>query len=344
MLPHRCIPKKWSKSFVQRYFYQKLQEIRNDPRFADTAVRKLWQEMLDAFPLMSHFTTREIDEVMDEFHGIGYMQRRRAISKNIERHGKPTVSLDDVPENLRTLTDGTNFLQHSEPGLYIYYSKETVKKAFDNGLVALVADGIHKLPPDALGDDGQLYTIHGVCNGGIDVPIFHVLTRRKNVTVYKKVFGLVKQELLTLGADLTGIRVILDFERAALAAVKEHFPSDCIEGCGFHLAQAWNRKALSLGLRNEMKDVQVLRWWLAVKGLIFLPPHLHTKLPAFHRPTIARSHRAYKKCEDFLEYLHKVWYDGPFEGIWYKWNKKELRTSNIAESYHKYCHHRHLTA
>ncbi|CAJ0602042.1 unnamed protein product [Cylicocyclus nassatus] len=96
---------------------------------------------------------------MDEFYDIGYTKRRRTIAK-----------------------------------LKRYYSRKTVQKAVENGLVALVADGIHKLPPEELGKDGQLYTIHGVCNNGIDVPLIHVLMKRKNQSAYDKVFRMAKEE------------------------------------------------------------------------------------------------------------------------------------------------------
>ncbi|KIH61247.1 hypothetical protein ANCDUO_08486 [Ancylostoma duodenale] len=153
------------------------------------------------------------------------------------------------------------------------------QKAFENGLVALVADGIHKLPP-ALGEHGQLYTIHGVCNGGIDIPLVHVLTEKKNQKVYEKVFGMLKQELLDLGADLTTLRIIIDFEKAALAVLKKCLPPECIQGCGFHLGQAWIRKAVEYGLKTEMKDPRIRRWWMTLKGLVFLSQRLHRKVPA----------------------------------------------------------------
>ncbi|EYC25454.1 hypothetical protein Y032_0012g1902 [Ancylostoma ceylanicum] len=119
---------------------------------------------------MSDLTLEEVRELMDEFHGHGYEKRRRQIARSVEKHDRPTATLDDVPERLRTLMDGFNFLQYSRQGLYIYYSKDTIKAAVDNGLVALVADGIHKLPPEELGDNGQLYTIHGICNANIGCP------------------------------------------------------------------------------------------------------------------------------------------------------------------------------
>ncbi|KHJ76631.1 hypothetical protein OESDEN_23749 [Oesophagostomum dentatum] len=168
-----------------------------------------------------------------------------------------------------------------------------------------------------------------------DVPLFRTLTSRKHQNIYIKVFGVVKTELLALGFDVSRLRIIFDLERPAPVGIRQHFPESCVEGCGFHLAQAWNRRALKLGLKMHMKDARVRKWWMTIKGMIFLPPHLHRRVPAFYRPSVGGDHPAHEKCKQFLEYLRENWYDGPFAGIWNKWGKKELRTSNIAESYHR---------
>ncbi|CAJ0597869.1 unnamed protein product [Cylicocyclus nassatus] len=123
--------------------------------------------MFDALPLLQYYTREEVEEIMDEFYDIGYTKRRRTIAKAVQSHDLPRATLENQPDDLTKLDDGTQFLQLKLPGLYVYYSRKTIQKAVENGLVALVADGIHKLPPEELGKDGQLYTIHGVCNGGI---------------------------------------------------------------------------------------------------------------------------------------------------------------------------------
>ncbi|CAJ0606663.1 unnamed protein product [Cylicocyclus nassatus] len=84
-----------------------------------------------------------------------------------------------------------------------------------------------------------------------------------------------------------------------------------------------------------MKEHVVRDWWMTLKGLIFLPPRLHRRVPALHGPPVPPTHPAYHKCVSFLAYLRENWYAGPFKNIWYKWGKSELRTSNIAESYHR---------
>ncbi|KIH45823.1 hypothetical protein ANCDUO_24132 [Ancylostoma duodenale] len=57
--------------------------------------------------------------------------------------------------SLAILPDGSKFLQFRTPTFRMYYSKETIKKALDNRLYALVADGIHKVLPRKLGGNAQ---------------------------------------------------------------------------------------------------------------------------------------------------------------------------------------------
>ncbi|KIH55541.1 hypothetical protein ANCDUO_14300 [Ancylostoma duodenale] len=179
-----------------------------------------------------------------------------------------------------------------------------------------------------------------------DVPIFHILTRKKNVSVYAKVFGVVKQELQALRVDKTTLRIILDFEKAALEGIKVATATlVTFKNFSHHLTyrdtSLWNawRVAAStshkLGKSTFSRHKVVRKWWMTIEGLMFLPPHLHRKVPALHRPSVPRSHHSYLRCEKFLAYLHKTWYNGPFKEIWNKWDKKELRTSNVAETSHK---------
>ncbi|PIO55894.1 hypothetical protein TELCIR_22715 [Teladorsagia circumcincta] len=52
-------------------------------------------------------------------------------------------------------------------------------------------------------------------------------------------------------------------------------------------------------------------------------------------PPVPRDHDAYGKCQDFLNYLKENWMCGPFKNLWCKWGLSELRTTNLAEAFHR---------
>ncbi|RCN41343.1 hypothetical protein ANCCAN_12726 [Ancylostoma caninum] len=128
---------------------------------------------------------------------------------------KRNVNMAEVPDDLRLLPEGSDFLQLQQPDMHIYYSKELIKLACDNGLQVLVGDGVHKLNPrntPVRMDKGQLYTIHAVCNGETEVPILYAVTRSKTKATYRTIFRKLKEELTQHGA-VDGIRIVLDFEK-----------------------------------------------------------------------------------------------------------------------------------
>ncbi|KAL6737807.1 hypothetical protein Aduo_011420 [Ancylostoma duodenale] len=79
------------------------------------------------------------------------------------------------------------------------------------GLYALIGDGVHKLNPKTIPDrmdKGQLYI----------VPILYAVTCRKTVATYKAIFKQLK-DIIDTGE---GLRIILDFEKAAIRAASVH--------------------------------------------------------------------------------------------------------------------------
>ncbi|KAK6047011.1 hypothetical protein COOONC_15484 [Cooperia oncophora] len=124
---------------------------------------------------------------------------------------------------------------------------------------------------------------------------------------------------------------------------KELMQLHCVHG-----AVRWHAQEVRTGPEQSSHRSQ---WWDTIKGVIFLPrrlyPGITTKLcynvankvcftsgPGLWSPPVPQDHVAYGACKDFLEYLHATWFDGPFEEMWNKWEKVDLRTTNIAEAYH----------
>ncbi|RCN49965.1 hypothetical protein ANCCAN_04001 [Ancylostoma caninum] len=84
-------------------------------------------------------------------------------------HRDKLVTMEKVLSYLANLWDGSTFLQELLPRMHIYYSDLCLEKACRNGLRALVADGVHSKAPRGLKRNSQLYVVHGVCDGGVDV-------------------------------------------------------------------------------------------------------------------------------------------------------------------------------
>ncbi|RCN33095.1 hypothetical protein ANCCAN_21079 [Ancylostoma caninum] len=156
----------------------------------------------------------------------------------VKVHESPEApaSMEMIPDHLRELPDGTPFVHRLEPMLHVYYNRSTIQMAAQLGLHALVADGVHSFQPRQLKRKSQLYTIHGVCSNGVEVPLLYAISSKKTEQVYTIIFGHMRDEL---GAAVPPrLRVVLDYEKAAINAVKRVFPNATVQGCAFHLAQA----------------------------------------------------------------------------------------------------------
>ncbi|KAK6038738.1 hypothetical protein COOONC_23756 [Cooperia oncophora] len=123
--------------------------------------------------------------------------------------------------------------------------------------------------------------------------------------MYERIFRAVRDAIIAAGGP-EDIRIVLDFEKAAINAARRCFPSASTEGCAFH-AHGTNKEMILGCSRRRIES-----WWNTIKGLIFLPPHLHRRVPARFQPPVPRGHGAYGFCAQFLDYLQRNWYEGPF--------------------------------
>ncbi|KAK6020165.1 hypothetical protein OSTOST_14186 [Ostertagia ostertagi] len=239
------------------------------------------------------------------------------ISRAVGKLRDKRVSMAEVPDLYSRFPDGTSFLHHISEDLHIYYSVEVIERACAAGLRALVADGVYDLQPDATQKSGQLYVLHGVTGNGVDVSLLYAITTRKTEDIYERIFSAIR-EAMTPPAH-QDLRIVLDFEKAAVLAARKIFTNASVEGCAFHLARAWARKRNAHGLRQYIHGTQrcsnIEKWWKTIKGLIFLPSQLHRRVPALFQPPVTQRHAAYHKCLLFLEYLRARWQLGIVLGV-----------------------------
>ncbi|KHJ85424.1 hypothetical protein OESDEN_14850 [Oesophagostomum dentatum] len=105
------------------------------------------------------------------------------------------------------------------------------------------------LHPKELGRNTQLYCVHAVSADEVEIPIVFALTAKTTEKEYINIFTHVKEQIEQFEGEVALKKVVLDFENdPAIGAAKKVFKDASVEGCAFHLAQAWNRRGDSLGL------------------------------------------------------------------------------------------------
>ncbi|EYC41442.1 hypothetical protein Y032_0569g88 [Ancylostoma ceylanicum] len=106
-----------------------------------------------------------------------------------------------------------------------YYSLDVIEKAVEAGLFTLVADGIHQMNPRSNRrarvniEEGQLYTIHGVCEGEIEAPFLYAIALHKREQVHVTIYREMKKAIQLCSpqpATEPVLRIILDFEKKPL--------------------------------------------------------------------------------------------------------------------------------
>lgn len=114
------------------------------------------------------------------------------------------------------------------------------------------ADGTFKVVPSLF---YQLYTIHFQFAQGVIPPVLYCLLQDKSGTTYNRLLDAVRELLPNAAPEI----IVTDFEKAAMAAFQQKFPSCRVTGCYFHLSQAVLRKVYELGMRREYDNNDELR-------------------------------------------------------------------------------------
>ncbi|KAK6038363.1 hypothetical protein COOONC_24132, partial [Cooperia oncophora] len=217
---HDCLPERYSTERGTRAFFEELQSVRQDSAYATKKPVQIYFDLISksrdaddgteslCYGFLPKLNVRVAEDMEDAIRAAirksGYQARRRQISQNLNKWVDRSVTMENVPHEFRTLQDGSQFLQFHEPRFHIYYSVRTIEVSFtfiavqwlfENGLYAIVADGVHSLHPKSLGYQAQLYCVHGVCSREVDLPLMFCITEKKTRRVYKKIFEHLKANL-----------------------------------------------------------------------------------------------------------------------------------------------------
>jgi hypothetical protein len=181
----------------------------------------------------------------------------------------------------------------------------------------------------------QLFTIHRFQNGHY-VPLVYRLLPNKTTDTYINRFSLLKCKILKMyNISLNSCRVFVDFERAIHKALIHIWRDTQINGCRFHLHQAWYRNIQSLGLISEYRNnSEIGKWIKSSFGLSYLSPDEVGDCFVLDLMSCKPENELLDKYADYLleTYIEENSTFPP--GIWAEKSAAITRTTNACESFH----------
>ena len=171
---------------------------------------------------------------------VAQMPLVRSIQRQVRgvRQGNvPSMNFHHVndvsfPEEMYFLGDNENILKSTirdQDLVAFIFSRNALIEKFQMAS-EIYADGTFSVCPRLF---AQIYTIHANVSGLI-VPVFYVLMSNRTEESYKKVLT----QNLTICSNRNQIsKIVTDFERGAINAMKSLFPTARTQGCYFHFNQ-----------------------------------------------------------------------------------------------------------
>lgn len=87
------------------------------------------------------------------------------------------------------------------------------------GITHIISDGCHRIQPHDAGDNGQLYTIHGIAQFGQAVPLLHSYLKDAKKVSYTYLFDVLRKVLNNYNCQIKDLTFVVDFERGAIRQV-----------------------------------------------------------------------------------------------------------------------------
>lgn len=117
----------------------------------------------------------------------------------------------------------------------------------------------------------QVYVIHARIKDKT-FPCVYALMTNMTTETYKKLLSSVKDAASGIGLTLQPESIMSDFEKAAQAAFKFHFPRIKLRGCSFHYAQCLWKHLGQCGMQSAYnQDTSLKSWFKRVVALHLVP-------------------------------------------------------------------------
>ncbi|KAF9417931.1 hypothetical protein HW555_005076, partial [Spodoptera exigua] len=215
----------------------------------------------------------------------------------------------------------------------LIFASENCKTILANPNLTILCDGTFKF---CLKPFQQLYTLHfdlgsSKTHNNI-IPVIYALLANKTRATNKILFRLIKSQIPQFNPKI----ILLDFEKAAMLAVKDIFPETSVRGCFFHFSRSLWRKADEIGITKSVLSRK------HIKRCVVLA-HLPKEAVENGWLYIMSQCPNDKNIVKFNDYFVRTWLNETsiFADKW-SCNFSQHRTTNMVESWHstqtqKYC-------
>jgi len=318
--------------------------MRADVRRSGKRPREAYSEMVASVPkkFKDSASQAEILKVMPS-----YSEVQSQLSRHRQHQCTPVPDPLNIPEALRTtlrgrelLEDDPNFkeqflLYSGQGGRLLVFCAQTELQVLRQSQY-IVCDGTFEMCPDSA---YQLYTLHGFCEGEA-APLVWALLPNKTQGTYEEFFNSIHDAMVTNVGDTGGVHTFLvDFELAAINALKVTFPDAMLKGCAFHFRQAILRRVQQEGLRTqyeEREDSAVRKWVKRLMSLCMLPTFaIGYAWEWLQQPPATGNASADAKLSEVAAYFGRTWINGDFPvSLWSHYDHVGPRTTNHAEGFH----------
>ena len=160
---------------------------------------------------------------------------------------------------------------------------------------------------------------------------------------YNQIFSTLKERDPSLQPD----KIMIDFERAALNALTQNFPTAELQGCYFHFGQAIWRQIQALGFQLRYQcDEEFAVVMKQFRALLFVPEI--DVIPCYEELIDSLSNDLVDDLSDFIHYFEKTWIGLEHHGRRRRplfsiepWNVRDRvervlpRTNNSVEGWHR---------
>lgn len=223
----------------------------------------------------------------------------------------------ELPDNI-----SENFLCVQDDDILIFIIEEC--KQWIAGIKLFFSDGTFKVAPSPY---KQLYTVHGDLGSDDEhtrvVPCIYALLPNKQQGTYERMFKAIKLNI----PNFEPVLMKIDFETAAINAIKTIYPKVTVSGCYFHYTQALYKKANDLEITNTHEGARYIAKCAALAHLPALKIHEGWL-------TVVNASPEGENIKAFNTYMSKQWIQFDMIRILSCYGHRH-RTNNVVESYHK---------